>query len=381
MDRENAVLIAAVSGRALAASARRSGYPPLVADFFGDADTLAISEHHVTLDLSLSRGIDEATLMAACETLSASSAQPPIGVVYGTGFEDRTDVLAAIGRRWPLLGNTPETVALLKDPERFAALCAACGIPHPKTSHTPPADPEHWLVKRRGGSGGGHVRPATPNDQASASHYFQHRVDGVPVSALILADGESAKMLGLSTQWPAPIPDKPFRYGGAVQPAIVAPGCGNDMALDVARLMMHVRLVGLNSFDFLIDGARRWLLEVNPRPGATLDIFDTAESGHAGDDSLFALHIAACRGQFPIQLSPLTGAHASALVYADRDIARVPAYDWPDWTADRPRAGTSIPAGYPVCTVFATAPTPAAAKHRVLERVDATIAATREWRS
>ena len=34
------VLIAAISGRALAASARRGGYVPLVADFFGDADTL-----------------------------------------------------------------------------------------------------------------------------------------------------------------------------------------------------------------------------------------------------------------------------------------------------------------------------------------------------
>lgn len=381
MDRENAVLIAAVSGRALAASARRGGYAPLVADFFGDADTLAIAHRQVTLDLPLSRGMDEAALVAACETLSASNTQPPVGLVYGTGFEDRTDVLAAIGQRWTLLGNPPDMVALLKDPEFFAELCEVEGIPHPETSDTPPADPTHWLIKRRGGSGGGHVRPATPNDQASASHYFQRRVAGEPVSALILADGENAKLLGLSTQWTAPTSDKPFRYGGAVQPAVVTPGCESDIAISVARLMMHVPLVGLNSFDFLIDGRRRWLLEVNPRPGATLDIFDTAASDDAAHRSLFALHIAACRGQFPTHLPALTGAHASALVYADRDIARVPAYDWPDWTADRPRAGTSIPAGYPVCTVFATAPMPADAKHRVLERVAAIVAATREWRS
>ncbi len=40
-DDAPAVLIAATSGRALAASARRAGYRPLVADFFGDHDTIA----------------------------------------------------------------------------------------------------------------------------------------------------------------------------------------------------------------------------------------------------------------------------------------------------------------------------------------------------
>jgi predicted ATP-grasp superfamily ATP-dependent carboligase len=381
MDRENAVLIAAVSGRALAASARRGGYAPLVADFFGDADTLAIAQQHVTIDLPLSHGMNAAALMTACEMLGTSSTQPPIGVVYGTGFEDRTDVLAALGRRWRLLGNTPDTVALLKDPQRFSELCEAGGIRHPETSDTPPDDPTHWLVKRCGGSGGGHVRPATPNDGPSASKYFQRRVEGVPVSALILADGRNAVLLGLSTQWAAPARDKPFRYGGAVRPAIVAPGCESDIAVCVARLMTEVPLVGLNSVDFLVDGDRHWLLEVNPRPGATLDVFDSTGVGDARNNSLFALHVAACRGTLPANLPALTGAHASALVYADHDIAYVPAHDWPDWTADRPRAGTSVPAGYPLCTVLAMAPTPADAKHRVLERVDAIVAAAREWRS
>jgi predicted ATP-grasp superfamily ATP-dependent carboligase len=379
MDRGNAVLIAAVSGRALAASARRGGYAPLVADFFGDADTLAVADHQVTLDLPLSHGMNEAALMAACETLSAGTW--PIGLVYGTGFEDRTELLSALGRRWPLLGNTPQTVARLKDPEQFATLCETCDIPHPETSSTPPADPTHWLVKRRGGSGGSHVRQATPGDVSSASHYFQHRVDGVPVSALVLADGENAMLLGLSTQWASPARGQPFRYGGAVRPASVTPACESDIAIYVARLMADVPLVGLNSFDFLIDEGRCWLLEVNPRPGATLDIFDSTEDGGTQSPSLFGLHVAACRGTLPASPPALTGAHASALVYADRDIARVPDFDWPDWTADRPNAGTQIPAGYPVCTVLATAPTPAQAKSRVRGRVDAIVAATQEWRS
>jgi uncharacterized protein len=35
-----AILIAAITGRSLAAAARRAGFRPLVADLFNDADTL-----------------------------------------------------------------------------------------------------------------------------------------------------------------------------------------------------------------------------------------------------------------------------------------------------------------------------------------------------
>jgi uncharacterized protein len=46
------VLLAAVSGRALAQSARRGGYLPLVADFFGDQDTVAAAHAHAQVSLT-----------------------------------------------------------------------------------------------------------------------------------------------------------------------------------------------------------------------------------------------------------------------------------------------------------------------------------------
>src|SRR5262250_3036308 len=87
-----AVLIAAISGRALAASARRGGYLPLVVDFFGDQDTLAITQAHVSLDGGFRHGFREHELVEALERLAKQHA--PIGVVCGTGFEDRPHVIA-----------------------------------------------------------------------------------------------------------------------------------------------------------------------------------------------------------------------------------------------------------------------------------------------
>src|SRR5438067_1618872 len=44
---------------------------------------------------------------------------------------------------------------------------------------------------------------------------------------------------------------------------------------------------------------------------------------------------------------------ASAIVYAERDIAAFPTLDWPHWAADRPGIGSRIARGGPLCTVFA----------------------------
>src|SRR5690349_1409542 len=109
MDRGRTVLIAAASGRALAASARRGGFAPLVADRFGDLDTLDVVEGHVRVGLA--RPVDGARLMAALETLA--DRRDCLGLVCGTGFEDRADLLARLDARWPLLGNAPATVATL----------------------------------------------------------------------------------------------------------------------------------------------------------------------------------------------------------------------------------------------------------------------------
>src|SRR5258707_14906734 len=101
VDDMAAILIAAASGRALAASARRGGFAPLVADYFGDQDTLDVARAHVRLDDGLAHGMNADALMVALTTLAENEA--PVGIVWGTGFEDRPHLLAEIARRWRLL--------------------------------------------------------------------------------------------------------------------------------------------------------------------------------------------------------------------------------------------------------------------------------------
>jgi predicted ATP-grasp superfamily ATP-dependent carboligase len=352
------VLVIALSARALAAAARKGGYAPLAADLFDDLDTREIAAAHARVAGGLDRGLERAPLLDALERLAQGRA--PIGAVCGAGFEDRPELLDAVEERWLLFGNAGEAVRRAKNPEHLAALCERLAIPHPQIARAPHPG---WLGKRQAGSGGTHVAAAGDGrPRGAAEWYWQERVLGAPVSALVLATGREAVALGFSAQWPDPAPGAPYRYGGAARPASLPAEIADGLAAAARSIVQALRLIGLNSVDFLV-GPERWhLIEVNPRPGATLDIFEPAEG------SLFELHMEACRGRLPPTAPTFAGAAAARTLYARRSVPGVPAIDWPDWAADRQPAGTAMPAGAPFCTILAHAGTAAEARSLVEAR-------------
>jgi len=351
------ILIAAASGRALAAAARRSHYRPLVADLFGDLDTRALAAANVVAG-DMEAGFEVSALVSRVRQLA--DAEDPIGLVYGSGFEDRTEIIDALSRRFPIFGNRAEVVARAKDPRMLARLCHDLGVPHPEIRFDPPADPDHWLIKRQGGGGGLHIAFARAR---RPGEYYQRRVEGTPISVLFIADGHRAQILGTSRQWTAPSEDLPFRYGGAVRPALLDDASTREISCAAERLATGLGLVGLNSADFLVAADAYHLLEINPRPGATLDIF--------AHPDLFAAHLESCRGHLPSAPLIFTTACATAIAYAPCDLPSVPALDWPDWCLDRQRPQTRLAQGDPVCTIFAEAKEPRAAQAIVAERLAA----------
>jgi uncharacterized protein len=355
----SSILIAAASGRALAAAARRAGFRPLVGDFFDDLDTRALAGANLVA-AEMDCGFEVPLLID--RLLHLAEGENPIGLVYGSGFEDRTEVLDELARHFPLYGNRAEVVARAKDPRLIATLCRDLAIPHPEVRFDPPSDPDQWLIKRQGGGGGLHVQPARLR-ALEPGEYYQRRVEGAPVSVLLLADGRRSTVLGTSMQWAAPSGDRHFRFGGAVRPALLDGASARDLCDAAERLAAAFGLVGLNSVDFLLAKGEFHLLEINPRPGATLDIF--------ADPRLFTAHIESCRGHLPSEPLIFTRAHAAAIASAPCDLAFMPDFDWPVWCMDRQKPGTRLRNGDPVCTVAAEAEEPEAARAIVADRLAA----------
>jgi len=278
--------------------------------------------------------------------------------------------MRAIAERYRLLGADPDCVAILKEPLAFADLCRAHDIPHPAVTHAPVANRAAWLLKRAGGSGGTHIRPAT-GGAAPPGAYFQARVPGRAVALSFLADGRAIRVVGVTEQWSAPSPLRPFRYAGALErgrhePPPLDPSLLAAIRDGVARLVAATGLRGLASADCLVAGAEWWLTEINPRPGATLDVLDRRAT------PLLAAHVEAClseRGS-PSIAAPPEDAAASAICYALADHAPVPAVAWPAHIRDRPAAGSTVRRDTPLCTVFATGADGAAARAALDARTD-----------
>jgi uncharacterized protein len=141
-----------------------------------------------------------------------------------------------------------------------------------------------------------------------------------------------------------------------------------------ARLAAAFGLRGVFGVDVVWDGARAWVVEVNPRPVASLE---TIAAVHAVRP--FAAHLDGCSGRLPTAVTARSaadpaGAAGKAVLYATEDL-RVP--DTRDWAArgirDVPHPGERIAAGRPICTLVATGRSPEA----VLDGLDARAAALR----
>ncbi len=358
---ENTILIAAMSGRALAASAQRAGLAPLVVDAFGDSDTRDLALDLRILPSAMTTGFQKRSLLKALAELTEAAPSPPIGLLLGAGFEDRPDLIDRVAQTYRLLGCDGTAVRKAKHPTDLAYVLLRHGIATPDvtTWRLREKDRSRWLRKRRGGTGGGHITLAAAGDKASNNYYYQRLVTGHQISLLVIANPSqnSCQTVGFSEQWCHSTVDQPFRYGGSVGPIRLATEFVLDMEEAAKFVTTHLNLVGLVAVDYVISGTTPYFIEINPRPSATLDLFDTA------DGALLKSHIAACCGEptppFALQQKR---ACAAAYLYANHGAVTIGDIDWPSWVADRPVTGCTIPANHPIATVFADAPAPDAAK-------------------
>ncbi|HEX6104222.1 MAG TPA: ATP-grasp domain-containing protein [Gemmatimonadales bacterium] len=339
-------LIVAVTGRALAVSAARGGHRAVVLDCFADRDTRAVAAACRSVVSTRGLRFDPRALRRAVEALAPGSP-----LVYGSGFEGATGLLGRIAAGRPLYGNGPETVAAVRDPARFFPLLDRLGLAHPEVRLARPADGTAWVVKRAGGAGGAHVR-RVGSERPTADSYYQRFERGRTLSVLFLADRARAHVLGVNQQWTAPARHGlSFLYGGAVGGIQLPPAVEREIRDGLDALVAATGLVGLNGLDFILRGTRWLVLELNPRPTATAELYDADYAR-----GLFDRHLRACQGELPRRPAAARAVRAHAVVYAAAPAVAGGDFAFPSWCRDVPVVGTRVGPGDPVCTVHASGP-------------------------
>jgi uncharacterized protein len=336
-----------LSARSIAQTLNHCGWQVLACDLFLDADLRNCTRDIALAPGSLTDGFDRERLPAVLMELAHRNGAKGCPLVYGSGFEDRTEILGVLAKSFRLAGNSMESVRAVKDPRIFTAALRILDIPHPEIVSIAPADPVQWLIKRAGGSGGAHVRPANGDPDVAPGVYWQRRVVGQAVSLSFVSEDGAFMPLGFSEQWADPAAGMPYRFGGAAQPARIKPNIAARLTEWARTAAECFGLRGLNGADFIIGGGKARLLEINPRPGATLDLL--AEN----NPNPMAAHLNAFGLAADGAERAIDRASALQVLYADAPAVVPEGVAWPDWISDRPVAGVRILPGEPLCTVHA----------------------------
>ena len=354
------LLVAGNAVRYLSESASRAGYRVTAVDAYADLDTRAAARHVTRLARCRPETLCDAVLENAERCAPAVGARPPL--LLGAGLEGRPDLVAQLARRCTLLGNPAAVWALQADPSRFLALLDALDIPYPETRRMRPAGASEWLYKVPGNCGGNGVYGATGAEPPATGGYWQRRVSGPALSVTFAAAAGRVRVLGFNHLHKVATTERPFLYGGAVN-RMALPAMQREPILTyVSRLARALQLVGVNGLDLVLDDGQPLVLELNPRPVATLELYepDLPQGGAV-------LHLQACAGELPERQMSGARVRGVRVLYA-RVGGRVPAFPWPDWARDRPAPGTTYQAGDPLCSVHAEAATETRVRDRLAER-------------
>ncbi|MEA2384000.1 MAG: uncharacterized protein QOH72_3971 [Solirubrobacteraceae bacterium] len=354
------ILLVSVSARMLAELARQEGHEVLAVDRFGDLDLRDLCP-----SVSILRDLGGRGGMTAL--VEAAEGIPAAGVIYGAGLENRPDLVARLGAGRTLLGCAPETLRRVRDPAVLGASLRSAGFAYPRTFSAVEAPvtadrARRWLRKPVRGGGGRGVR-AWRGGRLASTELVQERVAGLPCSAAAVADGRSAAVLGVSEQLTgrAALGARGFTWCGNLAPPRLPADERDALTSALQAICEHLAaafgLRGLFGVDVVWDGTEAWVVEVNPRPTASLETIATAHGVRP-----FTAHLEACGGRLPAG-SPREPAAAAgkAILYATAPL-QLP--DTRGWAAsgirDVPHPGERIGAGHPICTLIATGASPAA---------------------
>ena len=348
MPQNNQYLIISQSGRALAASAKRSGIDTHVIDLFADEDTAEFTLSNISVT-GFSGGNNPETLIELVAEYANNN--PGLCVVIGSGFEECPELLTQLEQRFSVIGNHSSVIRQLKDPTVFFNKLEELALPYPEyitdvtQEDIAPGLSVNYLIKTIGCAGGGHIRHSTDDSLLTSTCFLQAFLRGKNYSVTFIADGQSAYVLGFNETWVCQ-EDSDFTFAGAVSNVNLPDDLRQQVTTAIRQLVVVFKLKGLCGLDFIVEESGQYsILEVNPRPTATFELYET-------QGSLFPQHIAAFHGETTKPESDQTLSRALGLLYAGKSIT-IPRLNWPEWVTDRPGVGKQIAKGEPVCTVHA----------------------------
>jgi predicted ATP-grasp superfamily ATP-dependent carboligase len=357
-------------------SAGESGYPVRGIDFFADLDSCRWGKTmSIVKDFGLAPSIDL--------LLEVAQKQPCEGLIYASGLENHSAGLNFWEERGLLIGNKVSVLDQVRDPWKLRQSLAKTEARMPEFHRLRDWDPDTqgkiMLLKPLDGGGGRRIKVLSQEKAAaqglisvlqnSNRYVIQEYISGFSASVTFLTDGQRTEILGTSRQLTVKQGEFNFIYAGNIVPfetSLISE------TLDIFeerlwRICSHLstafHLKGINTMDFVVNSKGIWVLEVNPRWSASVELIERWRG-----ERLFARHLAACQANkrsLPFDKNKdrpnqnRSGFWGKCIVYARSSFQAKYGLDlsflYEQGVRDIPAAGTKIEKGEPICTVISPA--------------------------
>ena len=339
------ILILGASVRAAAFSTRRASRVPMGVDLFADRDLVAIAE------------TEQVSLEDYPERLIESRLVEKADAWFFTGaIENYPALVDRLASRLPLIGNDAAVLRQVRDPFELSDRLSRAGFSVPRIGREGASLEKdgRWLLKPLRSGGGRGILPWSGKED-SESCYFQEWLEGKSLSATYIGHSEGATLQGICEQ-AIGHPGASFGYRGSLGPWPVSDLASERIAELGGLLARSFQVRGLFGVDFILQGDEPWVVEVNPRYTASVEILELAYRS-----SILAEHFEVFSGSAPRRGSERKDGRlvAKEVLFADAPVR----YDDGDADnspdpfasvslADIPQLGMRFDTGDPIVTVF-----------------------------
>jgi predicted ATP-grasp superfamily ATP-dependent carboligase len=325
-------ILIGLSTRALAESAVKAGRDIVSVDFFGDVDQEQIckniglrKEYGVALD-----SFDPSLFLKAASQLEFD------GAIYVAPLENHIHILERFEKHSRIIGNEVKVVREVRDWKRVREFCKENDINYPQT-----VDGRGLIVKPKKSGGGVGIHHLS-------RYVVQRYIKGKHYSISFLGNGKEGKVVSINEQLIGrkEFGARNFWYCGNITPLNV--GKKEVIESMCENVVAKFRLKGSCGIDFVVNKGI-WLMEINPRPQATLEIVEKAYMVN-----MFVLHTTAVEGTLERVGRPKR-TWGKAIIYAEKEVKMPDTGQWSTygWIKDIPHPGETIKKGEPLCTVLA----------------------------
>jgi predicted ATP-grasp superfamily ATP-dependent carboligase len=355
--------VVGASARAAVHSLARAGFTAWAVDLFGDRDLESVA---ATALCPIDRYPDDIPELA--------SRFPPGPVLTTGGLENHPRIISQLAATREVWGSPPDVLVNVRDPHALSAFLVEKGFAHPRVLLADQACPStgRWLLKARRSSGGMGVRDARVGQLPAAREFLQEFVPGSSMSAVFVADQSRSELAGVTQQligtpW---LNASGYKYAGNIGPAGVSAEVTRQLDLLGRRLTTALGLRGVFGVDFVLHNGAPWVVEINPRYPASVEVLELATS----------------KAVFSQERDPAAdgagspGVVGKAIYYAPHRISFPTAGPWDadlagrfdPWrlpgVADIPHPGAIVEPGWPVLTIMAAGSSPAKVRQRLQSR-------------